>query len=77
MFATLGNYLYAVFSNYSMVMSEQSRKQPPAPEGSSEEVVAAINSLAEEAGDAERAVLVRLQSEAAKRLAERTKPGDA
>ena len=58
-------------------MPEKPNNKPIAPEGSSDEVEAAIDSLARQAGDAEKEVRDLLLKRAAERLVEKSEPGDA
>ncbi len=58
-------------------MIERTGKPIVIPEGSSDEVVEAIRSLADEAESAEKSVRERLLVDAARRLADKTTPGDA
>ncbi len=58
-------------------MPEQPNNKISPPEGSSDEAVAAIDSLARQADDAEREVRELLVKRAAERLVEKSEPGDA
>ena len=66
-----------MLSQTKSYMPEHNHKLPTAPEGSSDEAVAAIEALGRAADEAETAVRTLLVQDAAERIADKTEPGDA